>query len=539
MSWTREAIYAALETQLKTQLATATPAGPLKTVGRRLVPITGTNPPDMPAVMIFQPGSRATQRKRDPQRTVLAADLFIYLDVGDQSGTVKSSALNDVLDAIDTALKPDPLTKVQTLGGLVSHCWTEGEAPVDEEVMGPTCKAMVPVFIEVGADNTGQAGSLVFDSGGLFVTPLRKGPGVAAPDDATPTELARLRDVTVTGELEMTSDRVASKLYAVFPMSKLRRLKVKASFAAFDGAVVDQVFFGATRTAGATLVDLRRVCVVPTIPSGGLYRVTVWHDTGGAPPVGSTIVKVPNGGTWSGDLGVLYAADGSRFVLVTGAPAKGQYSRSANVYRFAAADAGAAIGLSYTYTITTGTNLPLAQGIPGQAPTFMAVLQANYSGQQFTLVLNACVTTQFSTPVRTEEFAVMDFEFEAFPDSSGNVGTWNEGPLTLYPPVPGESGIAVAVTPAALDEGATYDSGIVGVAFTVANVGASPTLVWGENHYTTTGTRIGDTEITFTAPADHADTGYGYAEAFTIYVRDVDGHDHPSANTTVFTAPTP
>ena len=94
----------------------------------------------------------------------------------------------------------------------------------------------------------------------------------------------------------------------------------------------------------------------------------------------------------------------------------------------------------------------------------------------------------------------------------------------------------MTAAPAALDEGAVYASGLVGVAFSVANVGASPVLVWGEHHYTTTGTRVTNTAITRMAPSAAA-AGYGYGVPFTSYVRDADGHDHPSANTSSFNSP--
>jgi len=54
-------------------------------------------------------------------------------------------------------------------------------------------------------------------------------------------------------------------------------------------------------------------------------------------------------GAWASDLGVVYASSGLALQAVTGAPAVGQYSVAAGVYRFSAADAGAALALSYGY----------------------------------------------------------------------------------------------------------------------------------------------------------------------------------------------
>jgi len=54
-------------------------------------------------------------------------------------------------------------------------------------------------------------------------------------------------------------------------------------------------------------------------------------------------------GPWASDLGVVYAASGAPLTAVASAPAAGQYAVSGGVYAFAAADAGAAVSLSYGY----------------------------------------------------------------------------------------------------------------------------------------------------------------------------------------------
>ena len=53
-------------------------------------------------------------------------------------------------------------------------------------------------------------------------------------------------------------------------------------------------------------------------------------------------------GPWANDLGVTYA-NGTALTAVTGTPAVGQYSVAGGVYTFAAADAGAAVLLSYGF----------------------------------------------------------------------------------------------------------------------------------------------------------------------------------------------
>ena len=57
--------------------------------------------------------------------------------------------LNPLLDAVEAALAPDPVGHVQTLGGLVSHCWIAGRIQTDEGVPGGQAVAIVPVEILV------------------------------------------------------------------------------------------------------------------------------------------------------------------------------------------------------------------------------------------------------------------------------------------------------------------------------------------------------------------------------------------------------
>lgn len=54
-------------------------------------------------------------------------------------------------------------------------------------------------------------------------------------------------------------------------------------------------------------------------------------------------------GAWATDQGVVYAATGAALTKVSGAPAAGQYSVSAGVYAFAAADAGNGVLVSYGF----------------------------------------------------------------------------------------------------------------------------------------------------------------------------------------------
>ncbi len=58
--------------------------------------------------------------------------------------------LNDILDAIETALAPsgaDILINRQTLGGIVSHCYIEGEITKDPGDLDKDGLAVIPIIV--------------------------------------------------------------------------------------------------------------------------------------------------------------------------------------------------------------------------------------------------------------------------------------------------------------------------------------------------------------------------------------------------------
>jgi len=122
------------------------------------------------------------------------------------------------------------------------------------------------------------------------------------------------------------------------------------------------------------------------------------------------------------DLGVTYATTGLPLTRVASAPAVGQYSVSSGVYTFAAADASAAMKLSYTYTSTGGSTDTISNQAMGVAPTFKTILSMPYNSQKFTLTLNACVASSVSLNTSLEDFMKQPMEYGAFVDSSGTLG---------------------------------------------------------------------------------------------------------------------
>jgi hypothetical protein len=139
----RENIYAALFARVA-----AVPG--LVTASRRLLHWSDVAPALQPA--LFQVQKRELPRRPSGALPAwsLHADLYLYAHVGSDPQVPPATALNALLDAIDAALAPDPVSGAQTLGGLVAHCWIDPAGiETDEGVLGPQAVAILPITITV------------------------------------------------------------------------------------------------------------------------------------------------------------------------------------------------------------------------------------------------------------------------------------------------------------------------------------------------------------------------------------------------------
>lgn len=64
---------------------------------------------------------------RLPAKREMQVEITIYLSAGQDQTTIPDQAVNTILDNIDEALAPIPPQEAQTLGGLVNHCYIEGD----------------------------------------------------------------------------------------------------------------------------------------------------------------------------------------------------------------------------------------------------------------------------------------------------------------------------------------------------------------------------------------------------------------------------
>jgi hypothetical protein len=201
-----------------------------------------------------------------------------------------------------------------------------------------------------------------------------------------------------------------------FPVDIARgqgKITGKAKFARIFGAIFGDLFFGQTPAAGQLTVSENEAA---TVPASTPYTVTA-----------------ANAANYVDDLGVFYAAGasaGNRFTRVTTPSAAGQYSvnLATGIYTFAAADAGAAVLVSYLYTISSvGRKLVLTNQFMGNTPTFKATFYTTKTTQStpagLTLVLNACTASKLSLPTKIDDYEIQEFDFSAFADPTGTIGT--------------------------------------------------------------------------------------------------------------------
>lgn len=234
-----------------------------------------------------------------------------------------------------------------------------------------------------------------FGSGLLFATNLAA--------NSTPVQFGTLQDVT------LDISRTLKELYgqAQFPVAvgaAQQKITGKAKVGQVNGRLYNDLFFGGTMATGQTLLVYQEA---GTIPATTTYTVTV---SGSA--------------NFVDDEGVLYAATGLPFTKVASAPTQGQYSVAAGVYTFAAADASAAVLISYTKTsATAGNTITVGNPLQGVQPTFSIVVSRQYNGQQEAFKLWSCIASKLSVPTKMADWGITEIDFTAFADSAGRVIT--------------------------------------------------------------------------------------------------------------------
>jgi hypothetical protein len=138
----REPIYAAL-------FALVSGAAGFATIDRRLRHWSDVTPAEQPALFQCQTKETATTRTVGaPSVWTLTVELYLYAHSSDPY-RAPATVLNPLLDAVMTALAPDPATGLQDLGlpAMVRHAVIAGKIETDEGVLGDQAIAIIPIEI--------------------------------------------------------------------------------------------------------------------------------------------------------------------------------------------------------------------------------------------------------------------------------------------------------------------------------------------------------------------------------------------------------
>ncbi len=223
--------------------------------------------------------------------------------------------------------------------------------------------------------------------------------------NATPVNFGLVQEVQL--DLQFT----AKELYGQyqFPVAIARgqgKASGKAKMAQVSGLAFNNLFFGASLATGQLATSFGEAGIVP---SSSAYTVTV-----------------ANFGTRQDDCGVVYAATGLPLTKAASAPSAGQYSVASGVYTFNAADAGKAVLVSYTYTLSgSGQQLTLANPPMGTTPTFQAQLYTSFQGKPCNVKLFNCVSSKLAFASKVEDFVIPELDFDIFANAAGNVLQWS------------------------------------------------------------------------------------------------------------------
>jgi len=137
---TRESIYSALFAKLQGITG-------LNTVSRRLKHYDDVAPADQPAMFVTCTSQHGQQTKGMPSIYNLDSKIWIYVHETDKS-IAPATGLNNILDKIYAVLNPAIPGNKQTLGGLVEHCWVDGEIVTDEGSLGDQAVAILTIKMQ-------------------------------------------------------------------------------------------------------------------------------------------------------------------------------------------------------------------------------------------------------------------------------------------------------------------------------------------------------------------------------------------------------
>lgn len=138
---------------------------------------------------------------------------------------------------------------------------------------------------------------------------------------------------------------------------------------------------------------------------------------------GANTITVNHAGAFFQDNGVIYALTGVPLIKVASGPAQGQYSVASGVYTFNAADAGAAMLVSYMYLAASGVGYDqtIINQLMGFEPIFTLTFSTTFNNQQLNWILWNCVSSKLTLGTKLDDFLIPEMDFAAFATAAGKV----------------------------------------------------------------------------------------------------------------------
>ncbi len=198
-----------------------------------------------------------------------------------------------------------------------------------------------------------------------------------------------------------------------------------ATFAAAHGFTVDELITVTGATAAGYNVTNKPVLSVPTpttltytVPGGTTSPATVQGTF-----TGTNKAQVENAANFYLDLGVFNETDSAAMKQVDAGPATGEYSVTAGVYTFAAADAGDSVAITYLYeSPSTGGSMEISNQLMGTTPRFQLVLSQEYEGKTFTLILYSNVADKLTLPLKQDDYLIGEITGSAHANDANKIG---------------------------------------------------------------------------------------------------------------------
>lgn len=243
---------------------------------------------------------------------------------------------------------------------------------------------------------------LTFGAGELFATMLRDASGttIAVP---TPIRIAGLQEMSLEFSGDLKEFHGANRFALAVAQGKVKT-NGKFKGALINGLALNTLFFGSGLTGGTmkSLVADTTGTLIPGTP----FTITP---------------TVPSSGAWAEDLGVV-DANGLTMTKVASAPATGQYSVSAGVYTFAAADTGVRVYISFAYTYASAgaKRIQLQNMAMGSTPAIKVHYLGRFGGKECLTVLESVVSTKLMMfGSKNDDFSVPEIDFSAQADAAG------------------------------------------------------------------------------------------------------------------------